>query len=1854
MLDAIGTLKALEDDYVRYYETPFALRDEGLSGERSQLLRSDGVISRPAWVEPVAPYVPSRVTVEESLSDSGVPEETASLVRAGLLTPDVRRLHLHQEQALASSMRGRHTVVTAGTGSGKTEAFLIPILSRLVAESASWTGSGTGTVREWWAEPKAQFAAQRSTETGRTAAVRALILYPMNALVEDQLMRLRDALDSPQARQWFDTHRPGHLFYFGRYTSKTPIAGRPRDAARTKRLREELYRAAARAERVAGDPDKRRFVPQIGGAELCSRWDMQDFPPDLLITNYSMLNIMLMRAHERSMLARTRDWLQNPENVFTLVVDELHAYRGTTGTEVAYILRKLSALLGLDKKPDQLRIIATSASAGDDEDGFRSYLQDFFAAAGERFDIWPGKRALPESNIRLDPATTPCFESLGAAIKKDSDASGALADLATASGAARDDYPSIYEATRAGEVLLGACTDGETIRARSTEQIGKELFDGQPDCDIENATRGFLHLVQSAGRSGGEKAGLALRAHFFLRTVQGFWACSNPTCPEVDQAFRSEGRRIGALYATPRVLCRNDECPGRVLDLLYCQTCGEAFLGGYRAPGPDEESYLVHDIPSLEGIPDRVAAADHSHESYRLYWPTTTDEPARKKWGAKGRFGFRGVQFDPSTGCIDHPEGLADQTGWTYFDRAATEEGGGPLPTRCPRCDDDWELSFRTADDPGRYQSPIRFMRAGFEKVAQVLSDSLVRSLREPDDPRAAHKLVSFSDSRQDAAKLALGVEKSHYQDTVRTLVVQFAAEPPPDLALLALFDEYRSAVSLDSSQAETHKNSLQAMIKGGAASRNIREAITEALAFGSSDIDAQLRENVEGQRRTLLALRGEVWGALLGLGINPGGPDPSSTSYKLDGADGTRAWTDAFDWTQTPAEENPSLTDEAKRHIDLLRRQLMKQMLEGLFGRRRRDLQSIGVGYVRPEQSLDAGAIPPVLSDVPVPEVEQALWSAIRLLGVDKRFNDFSRRTSRDPRDPPREVKKYWNEVAYQWKAQGTVTKDQETVTTALADLLQETKACDQFLLRAEHLTVVTTPDESDRWVCPACRANHLHFSAGICFDCQTPLPEEPEPSTHGSDYYAHLALSAGDPFRLHTEELTGQTDAGEAPERQAQFQGVFVDDDAIPLVDEIDVLNVTTTMEAGVDIGSLRAVLLANMPPMRFNYQQRVGRAGRRADAVSAALTICRGRSHDEFYFGHPDRITGDPPPEPYVDMGSEEIRRRAFLAEVLRLAYASDGVLPDGETVSGDDVHGEFGSVSSWGAAGDKVRSWVTSHGDELREAAEALCHYTQSRAGADPVEDLLSWIRKDGLAEIDEVVSDPTFTGSRLGQRLAEGGKLPMLGFPTQSRQLFLDPPKEWPVRTIDRDAALAVSTFSPGSDLVKDKGVFTSVGFAAYKPRGRQVLPDESPLGEELLVGSCTVCGGLWAAAPRQSQCPNCTSAWDRDTELGYQEVEAIMPKGYRATFRKPRDFEGWLEWSSNAGRARLATTPVGQVQSRQGLFWVAGNASTFQLNDHGGRLFSIAPSMDRRRGWIDLECFDNTDLKLQTGQVPESVDRDKKRDVALISRKQTDVLALFREAGALNLSLRADSPSRRGAWYSLAYLLRNAAARFLDVDPPEIDVGVAPRQTSDGDWVSSIFFSDYLENGAGYSTRLGDESVLPRFMEYARACETTSQIHPESTDPCDTACYRCLQDYRNMAFHGILDWRLACDLLDLLADGDVDVTKRWSALRERAVNAFADGFKHEFFADHQHGRPVLIGTDHDHAIVPVHPLEMPPDHLNEDLAEVVLDLEDDGFVVPDPYSTGGSGQPKGQGRISFATDFDLVRRPGWVYGNLWH
>jgi len=220
-------------------------------------------------------------------------------------TPTPIELYIHQVDMLRiSAAEGRDAVILTGTGSGKTEAIYLPVLASLVRESARWPAIPAAAQNDWWNMTPTPGSGrrlhhsrigQRDHEQGsRLPGLRALVMYPLNALAEDQMTRLRQSLDSDAIRGWLSANRPGNRFWFGRYIGSTPVSGRPTSTEAETTLRNELKRLTDTANAVVGT-DAERFFPRLDGGEMWSRWDMQDAPPDILVTNYSMLNIMLMR-----------------------------------------------------------------------------------------------------------------------------------------------------------------------------------------------------------------------------------------------------------------------------------------------------------------------------------------------------------------------------------------------------------------------------------------------------------------------------------------------------------------------------------------------------------------------------------------------------------------------------------------------------------------------------------------------------------------------------------------------------------------------------------------------------------------------------------------------------------------------------------------------------------------------------------------------------------------------------------------------------------------------------------------------------------------------------------------------------------------------------------------------------------------------------------------------------------------------------------------------------------------------------------------------------------------------------------------------------------------------------------------------------------------------------------------------------------------------------------------------------------------------------------------------------------------------------------------------------------------------
>lgn len=289
--------RKITDFYKRYLLTTFATNNEQYNNQLKEALEKEGAIADGPYISMSDPY------------EKG--ESLKTLAEEGVVSPEIlkiknfypeRPLYLHQAIAVKKAVNGKNLIVTTGTGSGKTESFLIPVINQLLREKENGT-LGPG--------------------------VRTLIIYPMNALVNDQIRRLRELLADMEGTP---------KITFGRFTSET----------------EETYKAALRKYEEVEDIS----VNPLSENELISREQMRMNPPNILITNYAMLEYMLLRPGDNIIFGE-----DNASKWQYIVFDEAHSYGGAKGIEVSSLVRRVKAMLG---RAD-INFILTSATLGDEK-----------------------------------------------------------------------------------------------------------------------------------------------------------------------------------------------------------------------------------------------------------------------------------------------------------------------------------------------------------------------------------------------------------------------------------------------------------------------------------------------------------------------------------------------------------------------------------------------------------------------------------------------------------------------------------------------------------------------------------------------------------------------------------------------------------------------------------------------------------------------------------------------------------------------------------------------------------------------------------------------------------------------------------------------------------------------------------------------------------------------------------------------------------------------------------------------------------------------------------------------------------------------------------------------------------------------------------------------------------------------------------------------------------------------------------------------------------------------------------------------------------------------------------------------
>jgi DEAD/DEAH box helicase domain-containing protein len=1877
MQDPITTFDAVRDFYITYLETAFRIGDAATQNRRRDLLEKVGALATEPLLEPLPGYLDHGITidslVDEEVGAKWLPgfsqnerEAFSEICLAGLIpaapeNPKTGRfkLYRHQLEMLRKGVcNGTPGIVTSGTGSGKTESFLLPILAAIVKEGTCWARSkDLQNWQAWWetASGEPTFRREPPNESAqRPKAVRAIVLYPMNALVEDQMVRLRKALDSTAAHAAMDKHLGGNRIFFGRYTGATKVTGwlkhprvndqqeRKKEQRRIDELRTYLQgldatQLAARAEATKkGDESLPFNFPNAQGNEVVSRWDMQRHPPDILITNTSMLSTMLVREIDEPIFDKTRTWIeQSPDSYFYLVLDELHLQRGSAGTEIAYLIRSMIDRLGLTNPAHRhkLRVLCSSASlpnTGSELDQTLDYLWGFFGQAGlpetgtradwARAIVKGDQRPVEIVKFRGDRtkliAATHRLKNQLEQAAPPIDEIHAWADVAAALGlsnlGARQRQlmaESVIE--WAGRLLEMGCAHGGITRATALSKIGTRVFGEDPNAE---ATRSLVWLrsCSDAWRSwfDGDFANATtprFRVHTFIRAIEGLFAAPRASPTGVSETERLQhlfgdlsiesGERYGANVGGIR--------PRRT-DMLYCECCGTLFLGGKRGQASGGRVELLPNDPDSEALPERAKVnqvEQNSAKDYCIFMPTVS---RFKPFGTEdlqwdeAQGAWEEAEYDPNTATIARVLPGAEWSpkmvpGWLYqvspdpkrFRRESRRkqtcwsDPSSALPFQCPACG----ISYRKTR--GR-PSPVRGFRVGFAKTTQLLASALMSELRRSSPNE---RLVSFSDSRQDAAKAAFDLESGHHDDVRREAVVR---------SLEAIGRSFEDTNHAKEEYDRLLRRQRTIFLKNDPTPEELLESKAigdrlpelEAMARGGHDC-VPLQQILEPARPRMGAPLKPVLAKLVDAGIHP--IDPTGVTpvpEEVSPGGISFAWQQLFEkraaeWCWVRSQTRVADFEHAFQTIS---DELLRLVGSSLFSKTYFAVEESGWGY--PCLPLYAGKTRNDLA--PFDAMIRVLADSFRLQPTPFTDNLLFWTDARDALGSRR----------LRLFLEGVRKVNGESPSAIAEQLLAEMRRAGhaQGIISVRELHYRALGSDAPYWRCQ-CGRVHMHLGARVCTRCYRPLPTKSTGTAGELRSHSFLGKRIIDSQAIHrmrAEELTGMTNNPAA--RLRRFKNILIedDDDILPRgydgaaserdLDEkarvVDVLSVTTTMEVGVDIGELRSVFQANMPPQRFNYQQRVGRAGRRGQAFSLALTVCRSKSHDLHYFRYPEQITGDPPPPPFLTSSLDTIVQRlvlkVWLVAAFRLLREQAGQRWAGDELSSTpDNHGEFLLVSS--VLADRAL-WLPRIREALvgcigeRDRFAGLCIAGQP----DRLRNLLAALTADAVIfRLTAVIEDPLMQGKGLAEALAELGHFPMYGMPTRIRLLYTRPAVQngrMNLLSMDRDLDVAVQEFAPGKVLVQDKRRYFTTGYAGdrlQEDRGVQAGPRfisiPPSIGEYRRLIECATCQA-WADsdAAGDERCRACGA------ELSGSDRRLIVtPRGFITTLvsRQPEDVGE--ELPTKASKSSIAVTEALSFEHIFGsnlMMSVSKQSQLFRLNrgefrdgnwtgftaEQGNleatyRRSGLRQTITVRDVWVDPDA-----AQLDTGS-DEIKHRfkftgQKTEPFYLGAPKVTDSLVLLPAHVPPELAVVRNATSgermltpafRAGALSALFMIVTQASRNLLDVDPSEFEI-LEPRVHADssGTVFPLLQVSDELVNGSGLTDRLGQKSgakrlpvvlnVIREILANPSSSPLTVMLEHDHSANCFTGCYRCLHRYGNQAYHGLLDWRLGLDVLSLL------------------------------------------------------------------------------------------------------------------------
>lgn len=1589
----------------------------------------------------------------------------------------------HQSESWKAMLCDHKTIaVTTGTGSGKTECFIIPVLQDLYRQKQAGKGDG----------------------------IQAIFLYPLNALMKNQRERIHAWCDSlPQKLEY--------AIYNGdmEETGRTTVA-----------------------------------YPQI-----CTREDMRNRVPQILFTNPTMLNYMMVRAKDQGMLERSKGTLR------WIILDEAHTYSGSSATELALQIRRVLDAFGVTV--DQVNFAVTSATMGgvNAQKKLTDVVSQLTGKKVNDIVVINGKRVIPEMDQKVLDLK--------------------LAEL-NAKYHGHIDAKMIHD-------LRKKLNDSHSP-ALSASDITTSLNLEIEELEQKLKLIDFLSTaVDALGVNGKPLALLPTRAHFFIRAINGVYACVNPNC----SGRSPKSLNLGCLTTYQNMKCPH--CGGGMVEIACCADCGEMLVVGERK---SIEYRLRTNEVSLDYSPFDVDSEDledespeqnsrHPHEWQKFVFGIPQGKNPRNV--KPSYFKFDAIKSQ----ILNSSETEASQPQNSIYQSLVDQEGND----LCPCCG----VSIG---------NKLRFLRASSNFLGRILASDVLDNATPMDKAdldilRQGRRYITFTDSRQGTAKSAMGINQDVERNWIRSAIYQYLAKLRQDKTVAQNLTPAEQQMYVFLLQNDGHlpgamQNQLDDLRQRMTGNPNPAADLVDWNAIKRSlDQDADLNrlyEHIDNARKNKLGLTGRPdyldamyidqfgWIPKTGNSLENLGlvhiVYPTLSQVRVQDELGHLGFTDE-DW-QSFLKIGLDYLIRARKHI-CLPSNISKLSIQQAFSKDIYDFNSTYENGAKWPQLDMNGRL-----KIRQPKLVLLLMAALGYKTIEDLECNRALVNSI--------LAKAWREIR-----DHVLTKTDSANDGYRLDLFDQNKVKLQIVERGWRCPVdsvvvdtlfkgysprmrgFATQENIDRFRVVV--QNELKFPYFPYAKGERVLDNGLKEKVSKETVYQWISDNwkeqekAGILGNLHFRILSpssiymaGEHSAQQQTDVLTKYENEFNKG-------HLNILSCSTTMEMGVDLKGISAVVMNSVPPKPANYQQRAGRAGRRNETKSLALTFCTPNPVGINAWKNPIWPLEHKTEMPEVKLTSPQIIQRHINAFLLACYVKTLGGMGVKESI-GEFFDSQTGMshegfdlyLNSLSPSSSDYNLLLPRHaklvlntclsGQSLTDSIavcknqmyEVSCIYKNRK---EAINDSLASSQNAARA-IQKAIENRKnkFLNTSLLGYLAEQNFLPSAGIPTglvefnnecqalrarePSRQLKL------PTQHLSQ----AISMYAPGKQVVINEWCYESSGIS-MKTKFDETKRD--------IIQECANCGYAQIVyGTPLTVCPQCGSGKMVGLKKENQRnggatkfTEIVEPAGFSVDWKgamnpkrsiTPENTLSFVQplllkmqpWAPKVKGVKISLrTPT---EGSEILFYNNGShKSGFMLCPHCGRMESETDENAFQR-FIDHR-------HLQTGGECEGAGHDGtriRRNVLLVGRYQTD----FVEVKFFD---RNDNEVVDASiLYSLGVIISRKLAEYLGVNDGEIEFGYNQNY-------NSIFIYDTAIGGAGYSPLLRDyknEVLDLARMSLSKCC-------------CTTACTQCLVDRSSQWYLSYLNRPLALDWLEMeykSRTAPKEITDKF-----RSVEAITSDWNTEFY-----------------------------------------------------------------------------------------